>query len=109
MVLAEPKKLGDFEECQQYLSTLVQNSATQAKMERNVSSVHTEGGGGGGSIVDKIKGGSYSHAQYAKLTQAEKDRVAEYRKVAAGKDKQKQKRKERAKKRRLAKAQVRTR
>jgi len=82
VVLADPKKMGDFEECQQYLSTLVQNTATQAKMERHVSSVRMEEEEGEGSIVDKIKGGSYSRAQYAKLTQDEKDRVAEYRKVA---------------------------
>jgi hypothetical protein len=82
VVLADPKKMGDFEECQQYLSTLVQNTAAQAKMERHVSSVRMEEDEGEGSIVDKIKGGSYSRAQYAKLTQDEKDRVAEYRKVA---------------------------
>ena len=51
-------------------------------MERHVSSVRMEEDEGEGSIVDKIKGGSYSRAQYAKLTQDEKDRVAEYRKVA---------------------------
>jgi hypothetical protein len=104
VILADPKKMGDFEECQQYLGTLVQNTATQAKMDRNVSSVRTDEDGSGGSIVDKIKGGSYSNAQYSKLTRAEKDRVAEYRK-AEEKGKKKSKKKERARKRKLAKAQ----
>ena len=49
IVLGDPKKMGNFEECQQYLGTLIQNTGIQAKMERNVSSVRSNGGGGGNS------------------------------------------------------------
>jgi hypothetical protein len=38
IVLGDPGKLGDFEECQQYLSTVVQNMSAQMKSERQVSS-----------------------------------------------------------------------
>jgi hypothetical protein len=55
----------------------------QSKLERHVSSVTKSGGrgagGGGGSLVDGIKGGSYLHGQFSSLTQEEKDRVAKYR------------------------------
>jgi hypothetical protein len=58
IVLGDPTKLGNFEECQQYLSTIVQNMAAQSKAEeRHVSSVATEDSGGrSGSLVDRIKG-----------------------------------------------------
>ena len=110
IILGDPKKMGNFEECQQYLGTLIQNTGVQAKMERNVSSVRSNGGGGGnsnsggsgGSLVEKIKGGSYSNVQWGELTTAEKDRVEKYREEA--KEKKKGKAKARAKKRRLAKA-----
>ena len=97
--------MGNFEECQQYLGTLIQNTGVQAKMERNVSSVRSNGGGGGnsnsggsgGSLVEKIKGGSYSNVQWGELTTAEKDRVEKYREEA--KEKKKGKAKARSKKR----------
>ena len=112
IILGDPKKMGNFKECQQYLGTLIQNTGVQAKMERNVSSVRSNGGGGGnsnsggsgGSLVDKIKGGSYSNVQWGELTTAEKDRVEEYREEA--KEKKKVKAKTRAKKRRLTKAKL---
>jgi hypothetical protein len=79
----------------------------QSKLERHVSSVTKSGGrgagGGGGSLVDRIKGGSYSREQFSLLTQEEKDRVAKYRTEAAKKKKLKKAEKE--KKRKLAKAQ----
>jgi hypothetical protein len=74
-------------------------------LERNVSSTHTDGGGGGSggsSLVDKVKGGTYSDAQWGGLTPAERERVSKYRKEAASKKKGKAK--ARAKKRKLAKA-----
>jgi hypothetical protein len=107
IILGDPLKMGNFEQCQQYLGTLLQNTGAQAKAERNVSSVHAngEGGGsnGGSALVDKIKGGSYSPAQWNDLSQAEKDRIAKYRDEA--KEKKKMKSKARARKRKLAKAQ----
>ena len=45
IVLGDPTKLGDFEECQQYLSTVVQNMSAQTKSERHVSSATSEAGG----------------------------------------------------------------
>ena len=105
IVLGDPLKMSDFEECQQYLGTLIQNTGVQAKLERNVSSTHTDGGGGGSggsSLVDKVKGGTYSDAQWGGLTPAERERVSKYRKEAASKKKGKAK--ARAKKRKLAKA-----
>jgi hypothetical protein len=105
IVLGDPLKMSDFEECQQYLGTLIQNTGVQAKLERNVSSTHTNGGGGGSggsSLVDKVKGGTYSDAQWGGLTQAERERVNKYREEAASKKKGKAK--ARAKKRKLAKA-----
>jgi hypothetical protein len=106
VILSDPAKLGDFDECQQYFSTLIQNTSTQAKAERNVSSVRTNGGGGGSpnaSLVDKIKGGTYTDAQFKSLTKEEKDRVTQYRGDSQRKKGRKQKQK--TSKRRLAKAQ----
>ena len=79
------------------LSTIVTNTANQAKAERHVASVSTDGGG---SLVDKIQGGSYSAEQYQSLSPEEKKRVQKLRDDA--KKKKKDKRKDR-KKRKLAK------
>jgi hypothetical protein len=37
IILGDPRKMSDFQECQQYLGTLIQNTGIQAKMEHNVS------------------------------------------------------------------------
>jgi hypothetical protein len=105
IVLGELKYLSDFEACQQFLGTLVLNTTIQAKAERNVSAVHSNSGGsgsGGSSLVDKVKGGSYSDAQWGGLSSSEKDRVNKYREGAA--HKKKNKNKQRNQKRKLAKA-----
>jgi hypothetical protein len=106
VVLSDPAKLSDFELCQHYLSTLVENTSVQAKTERNVSSAHRSGGGGegspNGSLVDRIKGGQYSSEQFKSLTKEEKDRVARYREES--KKKKSAKKKSKAHKRRLSKA-----
>jgi hypothetical protein len=52
--------------------------------------------------VDKVKGGSYSDAQWGGLSSSEKDRVNKYREGAA--HKKKNKNKQRNQKRKLAKA-----
>ena len=61
-VLSDPLKLGNFDACQQYLSTLVANMSNRAKSsgERNASSA-TRGGGGGdnSALIDQVKGGQY--------------------------------------------------
>jgi hypothetical protein len=101
-VYGDAAKLDDFQATQQYLKTLVQTMTEQTKMERNVSSA-TRGGGGGKSLVDKIKGGSYSKEQFESLTKEEKERVAQYREEAQ--KKKNAKARDRAKKRKLAKAQ----
>jgi len=44
IVLGDLKRLSDFEECQQFLGTLIQNTTVQVKAERNVSAVHSNGG-----------------------------------------------------------------
>ena len=75
LVLGNPAKLNDFEECQQYFSTIVSNLSNQAKAERHVAFVGTEGGGGGGSLVDQIKGGTYTDEQFRSLTPEAKKRV----------------------------------
>jgi hypothetical protein len=67
IVLGDLKRLSDFKECQQFLGTLIQNTTVQAKAERNVSAVHSNGGGngsGGSALVAKVKGGLYSDAQW---------------------------------------------
>lgn len=102
IVLGDPLKLGSFEECQQYLSTIVQNMAAQSKSERNVSSATTDGGGKNGSLVDRLKGGTYTDEQYRSLSDHEKKRVQKFREEA--KNKKKDKRKARKDKRKLAKA-----
>lgn len=103
IVLGDPVKLGNFEECQQYLSTIVQNMAAQSKSERNVSSVSTDGGGkSNSSLVDKIKGGSYTDEQYRSLSDHDKKRVQKLRDEA--RNKKKDKRKSRREKSKLAKA-----
>jgi hypothetical protein len=81
IVLGDPGKLEDFEACQQYLSTLVTTLGNQAKVERHVSAVKT-GGGGGGSLVDKIKGGSYTDEQFHSLSPEEKKHVTQLREEA---------------------------
>jgi hypothetical protein len=70
IVLGDPAKLKDFEKCQQYLSTIITNLGNQAKAERHIAAVHT--GGGGSSLVDKIKGGSYTDEQFRSLSPEEK-------------------------------------
>ncbi|KAI2507354.1 hypothetical protein MHU86_7074 [Fragilaria crotonensis] len=90
IVLGDPAKLGDFEECQQYLSTVVQNMSAQTKAERHVSSAMSEGGGRG-SLVDKIKGGAYSDEQYRSLSPEDKRRVQKLRDEAKKKKKDKRK------------------
>ena len=101
IVLGDPAKLGDFEECQQYLSTIVLNTSAQTKAERHVSSATTDGGSKGGSLVDKIEGGAYSDEQYRSLSPEEKRRVQTFRDEA--KKKKKDKVKQRKDKRKLAK------
>jgi len=78
VILGDPEKLEDFEACQQYLSTLVTTLGNQAKVERHVSAVKT-GGNEGGSLVDKIKGGSYTDEQFQSLSPEEKKRVHQLR------------------------------
>jgi hypothetical protein len=103
IVLGDPIKLGSFEECQQYLSTIVQNMAAQSKSERNVSSATTDGvARNGGSLVDKLKGGTYTDEQYRSLSEHDKKRIQKFREEAKGK--KKDKRKARKDKRKLAKA-----
>jgi hypothetical protein len=97
-IYGDVTKLGDFEECQQFLSMIVQNTATQAKAERNIASVTTDGGSG--SLIDTIQGGTYTAEQYRSLSQEEKKHVQKLRDGA--RKKKKDKRKER-KKRKLAK------
>ena len=81
-VLGDPTKLGSFQETQQFLKTPVHTMQQQSKLERHVLSVTKlagrGAGGGGGSLVDRIKGGSYSREQFSSLTQEEKDRVSKY-------------------------------
>jgi hypothetical protein len=95
VILSDPAKLTDFDACQQYLSTIIQASVTQAKAECQVSSVHTPGGGGGGpktgSLVDKLKAGLYTDEQYRSLSKEEKgDRVAKHREEQRKKKSKKQ-------------------
>ena len=99
IVLGDPVKLDDFEECQQYISTIVSNMANQAKAERHVAAVNTGGGGGGGgsSLVDTIKDGNYTDDQFRALSPEEKRRVQKLRDEAkkrkTGKRKERRKRK----------------
>jgi hypothetical protein len=107
IILGDPKRLSDFEECQQYLGTLIQNTGIQAKAERNISAVQMNGGGNGSAgsaLVEKVKGGSYSDAQWAGLSPSDKDRVNKYRETAA--QKKKKKNKLRNQKRKLAKTKL---
>jgi hypothetical protein len=109
VVLSDPVKLADFEECQQYLSTLVESTSVQAKTERNVSSVLSGGGGGrspNAALIDKIKGGQYLHEQFRSLTKEEKTRVMEYREKAGKGRGGKGKKKPNKNKRRLSKTQT---
>ncbi len=103
IVLGDPGKLGDFEECQQYLSTVVQNMTAQTKSERQVSSAMTDGGnrGGGSSLVDRVKGGAYSDEQFRSLSSEDKKRVQKFPDEA--KKKRRMKNKDRKEKRKLAK------
>ena len=91
IVLGDPAKLEDFEKCQhQYLSTIITNLGNQAKAERHIAAVHT-GGGGGSSLVDKIKGGSYTDEQFRSLSAEEKKRVLKLREEAKKKKSEKRK------------------
>ncbi len=80
-MLGDPTKLGDFEECQQCLSTVVQNMLAQTKAERHVSSAATDGGSKS-SLVGKIKGGAYSDEQFRSLSPEDKRRVQKLRNEA---------------------------
>ena len=102
--------MADFQATQQYLKTILQTMTEQVKLERNVSSASCSGGGSRGngdsdrgkSLVDKIKGGTYSKEQFESLSPEQKNRVKQYREEA--KKKKNNKARERAKKRQLAKA-----
>jgi hypothetical protein len=100
VVLGDAAKLDDFEECQQYFSTIVSNLSNQAKAERQVAFVGTEGGGGGSSLVDRIKGGTYTDEQFRSLSPEEKKRVQrlrnEEKKKKGNKDKRKERRRRKA-------------
>ena len=71
VILGNSAKLDDFEECQQYISTIVSNLSNQAKAEHHVAFISTDGSGGG-SLVDKIKGGTYTDEQFCSLSPEEK-------------------------------------
>ena len=75
VVLGDATKLDDFEKCQQYFSSIVSNVSNQVKAEHHVAFVGTEGGSGGSSLVDQIKGGTYTDEQFRSLTPEEKKRV----------------------------------
>jgi flavorubredoxin len=94
IVLGDPTKLEDFENCQQYLSTIVANLGNQAKAERHIVAVYTSSGGGG-SLVDKIKGRSYTDEQFQSLSPEEKKQVLKFCEEAKKKKSQKWKRKRR--------------
>jgi predicted RNA-binding protein YlxR (DUF448 family) len=56
VVLGDTKLLNDFQGCQQYLSTTVENRATLEKSkERNISGMKSEDGGSGSGKKDKKK------------------------------------------------------
>jgi hypothetical protein len=105
VVLADPTKMEDFQACQLYLGTCVQNAAAQAKSERHIHSVERDGGGEGGNkaLVDKIKGGRYSLEQWKTLSKSDRARVLQFRDGSTG-SKKRDKRRAKAHKRRLAKA-----
>jgi hypothetical protein len=102
VVLSDPAKLEDFEATQQYLSTLVANMSNQSQSERHVSSASRGGGGDHSSLIDRVKGGQYTDAQFRSFSKEEKDRVARYREET--RKNKKSKRKHSARKRKLAKA-----
>jgi hypothetical protein len=108
VVLSDPLKLGDFKACQQYLSTLIMNMSNHAKSrsgERNASSATTRGGGGDNSaLINRVKGGQYTDAQFWLFSKEEKDRMACYREEESKKKKM-GKRKASNTKRWLAKSQ----
>ena len=79
VVLGDPTKLDNFEACQQYLSTIVSNLSNQAKAEHHIAFVGTEGRGSRGSLVNRIKGGTYTDAQFRSLTSEEKKCVQKLR------------------------------
>ena len=105
VALGDPTKLNDFETCQQYISTIVSNLSNQAKAERHIALVGTEGGGGGGSLVNRIKGGTYTDEQFRSLSLEEKKRVQMLRndkkKRRSNKDRQRDCRKRKAAKLKL--------
>jgi len=78
-------KLNDFDACQQYLSSLVANTATQKASSRNrrsVASTNTKGKGakgGRGSPSKKVIDKYYSDAEWKKLSKEYQDKVLELR------------------------------
>jgi hypothetical protein len=90
IVLGDPEKLKNFEMCQQYLSTIITNLGNQAKAERHIAVVHTRGGGGS-SLVDKIKGRSYTDEQFRSLSPEEKKQVLKLREEVKKKKSEKRK------------------
>ena len=86
VVLGDPKMLNDFQMCQQYLSTTVENRATLEKSkERNISGVKS----GGDKADKKVKGGKlpkgfklenkwYPPAIFRLLSQEQKNQLKEW-------------------------------
>jgi predicted RNA-binding protein YlxR (DUF448 family) len=85
VVLGDPKLLEDFQGCQQYLSTMVENRATLEKSkERNISGVRSEGGGEkksrGGKLPKgfKLENKWYPPSVYRLLTAEQKSQLKEW-------------------------------
>jgi hypothetical protein len=106
VVDGDPTKYGNFEECQQYFKTMVENARTRntkATDNRNVSAVSFEKRpasagrskkGRGHAKTDNgprpsIHGGHYTPREYSMLTKAEKDKVKLLRDAADGAKKRK--------------------
>ena len=87
VVLGDPRMLNDFQMCQQYLSTTVENRATLEKSkDRNISGVKSTGDKSSGAKKDKgklpknfrLENKYYPPRIYRLLSQEQKDQLKEW-------------------------------
>ena len=80
IILGDTLKMSDFQECQQYLKTVVENLKTQGSEDRRAASMTTDHNGKPkGSRNPNLHTGTYSNKEYATLTKEDKETIKQMR------------------------------
>jgi hypothetical protein len=80
IILGDTLKMSDFQECQQYLKTVVENLKTQGSDDRRAASMSTDHKGKPkGSRSPNLHTGTYSQKDYAMLTKEDRETIKQMR------------------------------